>query len=459
MRSWFWLICLAFALTPAFALKPEWRDLDVNADGKPEKVVVTNLSDIAFNNQGQIVGWFIKTVRAQDFKGNYGRATNLVKTGQVLPGTLSGFKAENADFSRKDPSDPDSDFVARFTQGDTVLSYTVHPRFLTIDVDVQTPTPRTLTWSGIGGTDNPVTKWLPKGGNQPANTGNGEATYVSWQTKPKAGFAAVFRPSSPTPIKLSTQNGVGVAEVSVPAGSSNYKVYGGANELVRLHVERFYELPGLFVPNIWGQISLGMLWVFEEAHRLAGGSWVLAIVIVTILLRLLMWPLMHQQYKSMAEMQKIQPLMKKIQEKYKDNKEKQQEETMKLYQEHKINPLAGCLPLFLQMPFLFLIYKIIVGYEFGQGFLWVPDLALPDPIYILPVLYILVLLASTWLSAAGNRDTLRQGILMNMVFAFLLFSFPAGVTMYWVLSTLISVGQQWLINRQLGIKPYAAGAK
>ncbi|MBF6592989.1 MAG: membrane protein insertase YidC [Thermaceae bacterium] len=452
MKRWLWLVSLAVFLAPAFALKPEWRQVDVNADGKAEQVAVTNLADIAFNTQGQIVGWYVKTTRAQDFKGNYSRAANLVKTGVVLPGTLSDFKPDKSEFIRSDSTDPNADFIARFTQGATVLTYSIHPRFLTIDVNVKTPTARTLTWTGIDNSSSPTTKWLASGGSQPASTGSGSATYVSWQTQPKAGFAMVIRPTTPTNIKMNLVSGAGVAEVSVPAGGLNLKVYGGANELVRLHVERFYDLPGLFQPNIWGQISLGMLWVLEESHKIAGGSWVLAIVIVTILLRLLMWPLMHQQYKSMAEMQKIQPLMKKIQEKYKDNKEKQQEETMKLYQEHKINPLAGCLPLVLQMPILFLMYRIIVGYEFGQGFLWVPDLALPDPIYILPVLYILVLLASTWLSSAGNRDSLRQGILMNLVFAFLLFSFPAGVTLYWVLSTLISVGQQWLINRSLGIK-------
>ena len=452
MKRWLWLVSLAVFMAPAFALKPEWRQVDVNADGKAEQVAVTNLADIAFNNNGQIVGWYVKTTRAQDFKGNYGRANNLVKPGVTLPGTLSDFKPEKYEFIRSDPNDPNADFLARFTQGETTLTYAVHPRYLTMDVEVKTPTARTLTWTGISNTNNPTTKWLAQGGNQPAASGSGPATYVSWQTQPKAGFAMVIRPTNPTNIRMSVVNGAGIAEISIPAGGTNLKIYGGANELVRLHVERFYDLPGLFQPNIWGQISLGMLWVLEESHKIAGGSWVLAIVIVTILLRLLMWPLMHQQYKSMAEMQKIQPLMKKIQEKYKDNKEKQQEETMKLYQEHKINPLAGCLPLLLQMPVLFLIYRVIVGYEFGQGFLWVPDLALPDPLYILPVIYIVVLLASTWLSAAGNRDALRQGILMNLVFAFLLFSFPAGVTLYWVLSTVISVGQQWLINKQLGIK-------
>jgi YidC/Oxa1 family membrane protein insertase len=456
MRRWFWISLAVFALAPAFALKPEWRDVDINKDGKPEKVAVTNLADVAFSDQGQILGWYIKTIRGSDFKDNYDRAPNLVRSGQTLPGTLSDFQPTKSEFSRRDPGDPDSDFIAKFTQGDTSITYTVHPRFLTMDVDVQSPTPRKLTWTGIGGSDTPITKWLGQGNKEPLNAGQGPAVYVGWQTQRGAGFAMFLRPQTPTPISLTQLNGTGIAEVSLPAGNFNLKVYGGANELVRLHVENFYQLPGVFQPNIWGQISLGLLWVLEEAHRLVGGSWILAILVVTLLIRILMWPLMHRQFKSMGEMQKIQPLMKKIQEKYKDNKEKQQEEMMKLYQEHKINPLAGCIPLLLQMPILFLVYKIMVGYEFGQGFLWIPDLALPDPIYILPILYILVLLASTWLSAAGNKDALRQGILINLVFAFLLFSFPAGVTIYWLLSTVISVGQQWLINKQLGLPMYPA---
>ncbi|MCS7068043.1 MAG: YidC/Oxa1 family membrane protein insertase [Meiothermus sp.] len=451
MKRWFWTSLALFALAPALALTPEWRDVDINKDGKPEKVAVTNLADIAFNEQGQIAGWYIKMTRATDFKGNYDRAPNLVRAGQTLPGTLSKFTPTQREFSRRDPNNPDADFIARFSNGETTLTYTVHPRFLTIDVDIQTPAPQKLTWTGIGGTDTPITKWLGQGNNQPLNAGQGPAVYAGWQTQKGAGFAMFLKPQNPTPISLTQLNGAGIAEIAVPAGNFNLKVYGGANELVRLNVEGFYQLPGVFQPNIWGQISLGLLWLLEEAHKLAGGSWFLAIILVTIVIRLLFWPLMHQQYKSMAEMQKIQPLMKKIQEKYKDNKEKQQEEMMKLYQEHKINPLAGCFPILLQMPILFLMFKLMSGYEFGQGFLWIPDLALPDPFYVLPVIYILVIFVSTYLTAAGNKDAIRQGIIINLVFAFILFSFPAGVNLYYTFFTILGIGQQYFINKQLGI--------
>lgn len=444
----------AFALRP---IDPVWRDVDVDKNGTNEKVAVTNLADIAFNQQGQIVGWYVKVQRAADFKDNYGRATNLVKPSITPPGTLSDFKAASAQFSKDSSS---GDLVAEFRQDQTVLTYKIHPRLLTIDVLVNSPTARTLTWSGIGNIANPATKWLGAGADAPSATGSGPATYVSWQTQPKAGFAMVLRPKSPTPIQFSQNNGAAIAQVAVPTGGLAFEVFGGANEMVRFHVEKFLELPGLFEPNIWGQISIGLLSVFEATHRLVGGSWILAIVLVTLLIRLLLWPLMHQQYKSMAEMNKLKPLIDEINAKYskKEDAQKRQEATMKLYQEHKINPAAGCLPIFLQMPILFLIYKIMVSYEFGQGVLWLPDLALPDPIYVLPIIYIGSLLLSTYLSAAGNPQAMRQGMMMNLVFAFLLFSFPAGVTIYWILSTLISLAQQWIINKQLGIRKTPAMA-
>lgn len=122
---------------------------------------------------------------------------------------------------------------------------------------------------------------------------------------------------------------------------------------------------------------------------------------------------------------------------------------MKLYQEHKVNPAAGCLPLLIQMPILFILWRVIANYEFGQGFLWIPDLALPDPYYILPILYVASTFLSTWLSAHGNRDLIRQSLFMNLIFVFLVLQFPSGVTLYWVLSTLIGLVQQWLINKSL----------
>ena len=259
----------------------------------------------------------------------------------------------------------------------------------------------------------------------------------------KAGYALVAFGEGPLEGRLVGREG----EVRLGPGEI-LRVYGGQNELVRFHVEGLLSFPGLFSPNLWGQLSLGLLWIMEAAYRFTG-NWGLAILFLTLVVRLLLWPLMHQQFKSMAEIQRLQPLIQKINEKYKDDPNKRAEATMKLYQEHRVNPAAGCLPLLIQMPILFILWKVIANYEFGQGFLWIPDLALPDPYYILPVLYVASTFLSTWLSAHGNRDLIRQSLFMNLIFVFLVLQFPSGVTLYWVLSTLIGLVQQWLINKSL----------
>ncbi|MCL4454856.1 MAG: YidC/Oxa1 family membrane protein insertase [Deinococcus sp.] len=451
MKRLLWLVLL---LSPAFALQPGWKEADINADGTKEHVAITNLADIAFNDQGQIVGWYVKTVRGADLKGNYSRAVNLVSSKFLPPGTLNNFQPEpgRTSFTQKDGK-----MVAEFHQGATHLTYTVDPRFHSVEISVASPEARILTWSGIGTSKSVVTKWLGQGETAPSASGQGSASYLSWQTQPSKGYTFVLTPlEGALDSRFAAKDGGAVAEIQVPAGKPiRFLAYGGPNEMVRLHVEKLLDLPGLFTPNTLGYLSLGLLWVMERIYSFSG-SWALAIALLTVLVRLLLWPLMHQQFKSMAEMKKIQPLIEDINKKFKDSAEKRAEATMKLYQEHRINPLGGCLPIFLQMPIMIVLYNVIRNYEFGQGFLWLKDLALADPFYILPVLYIGLTSLSTWLSSTGSREMTRQLIFMNLIFAFLIVSLPAGVSLYWILSTGVGLVQQWLINRQLGIKPFGA---
>ncbi len=437
------LLFFALLLTPAFALNAEWQSLDVNGDGTLEHVAITNLADIAFNEEGQIVGWYVKQMKGQNFKGNYAKAPNLVKEGLPLPGTVQGFTAETAEFTREGEL-----LVARYVQGGTEVRYLVNPRMYSIEVEVTAPEATTLLWSGINRVDQPVTKILFEGSQTPLPAGSGKAVYAAMQTKANKGYAFVLRANDPMEMRLDLAAGGATVAVQLPPGKTTLTVYGGLNELVRLYVEGFYSLPGLFKPNIWGQLSLGLLYIMELAYNYTG-NWGLAILLLTVFVRLLLWPLMHQQFKSMAEMNKLKPLMDEINKKYKDDPEKKNEALMELYREHKINPAAGCLPMFIQMPILFMMWRVIANYEFDQGFLWIPDLSLPDPYYILPALYVLVMLAQTMLMSHGNKDQMRQGIMMNLIFIFLVLKFPAGVTLYWVFSTFIGLFQQWSINKHL----------
>ncbi len=132
---------------------------------------------------------------------------------------------------------------------------------------------------------------------------------------------------------------------------------------------------------------------------------------------------------------------------------------MTLYREHGVNPALGCLPLLVQMPVLIIMWRVIANFEFDQGFLWLGDLSLPDPLYILPALYVGANVLQTYLATMGNRDMFRQQLLIQVVFVYVVLSFPSGVTLYWVLSTLIAVVQQFLINRSIQARMRAAPAR
>ncbi|BCP97355.1 membrane protein insertase YidC [Thermus thermophilus] len=422
------LLAAFLFLLPALALEVGFKDADVNGDGTPEKVAVTNLVDLAFNEAGQVVGWYVKAYKGTAF-GDYARAPNLAANGPVL--SPVGFRPLEAEFAVED-----GHLLARFRGEEGTLTYRIPKERYTVEVTADFPLVLKLSAQG-----NP--KALLEGAAEPAPSGEGRLVYLAWQTRPKTGYALVAFGEGPLEGRLVGREG----EVRLEPGGV-LRVYGGQNELVRFHVEGLLSFPGLFSPNLWGQLSLGLLWIMEAAYRFTG-NWGLAILFLTLVVRLLLWPLMHQQFKSMAEIQRLQPLIQKINEKYKDDPNKRAEATMKLYQEHRVNPAAGCLPLLIQMPILFILWKVIANYEFGQGFLWIPDLALPDPYYILPVLYVASTFLSTWLSAHGNRDLIRQSLFMNLIFVFLVLQFPSGVTLYWVLSTLIGLVQQWLINKSL----------
>lgn len=181
----------------------------------------------------------------------------------------------------------------------------------------------------------------------------------------------------------------------------------------------------------------------------------LAIIVTTILIRFLVLPLMITQIRSTKKMQDLQPEITKIREKYKDNAQKIQEETMKLFQKHNVNPLSGCLPIFIQMPILIAFYHAISRNAFiaEHDFLWV-SLGTPDPYYIFPILaaittYLQIKMTST--SVAATPQAAQQQKIMAVVMpAMILFigiSLPAALALYWVIGNIFSIAQTKLIYR------------
>lgn len=177
------------------------------------------------------------------------------------------------------------------------------------------------------------------------------------------------------------------------------------------------------------------------------GSYGLSILVVTIIIRFLVLPLTLKQYRSSKAMQAVQPDMKKIKDKYKDDPKKQQEETMKLFQKHGVNPLAGCLPLLVQMPILIALYNAIVrnGEISSHTFLWM-QLGTPDPYYVLPTLAA----ATTWLQqkVMATQMTPQMQSLM-IIFPILIFvmsmNFASALPLYWVYSNMFTVVQSYFL--------------
>jgi YidC/Oxa1 family membrane protein insertase len=179
------------------------------------------------------------------------------------------------------------------------------------------------------------------------------------------------------------------------------------------------------------------------------GSWGWAIIILTIIVRLILMPLTFKQFRSAQAMQQLQPKIKELQRKYKADKRKLQEETMKLYQEYRVNPFASCLPLLLQMPiFISLYYAIRFTPEIRTSSFWIiPSLGLRYlPLF---VLYIASQIVSTELMMQPETEKQQKYLmrLMPVLFVFILFRFPAGLMLYWVTTNLWTIGQQIIIRR------------
>ncbi|MEM6639922.1 MAG: membrane protein insertase YidC [Pseudomonadota bacterium] len=214
--------------------------------------------------------------------------------------------------------------------------------------------------------------------------------------------------------------------------------------------------PGLVRTVDYGILSVlsqPLFWILDRIHSLVG-NWGLAIILMTILVKLAFYPLAEKSGRSMAKMRKLAPRLKTIQERYKDDRQAQSREMMNLYKNEGVNPMASCLPLLLQMPvFLALYWVLIESVELRQApfALWIDDLSSRDPLFILPLIMAGAMFIQTKLNPPPADPTTAKvmtimPLMMSVFFAF----FPAGLVLYWVVNTVLSVLQQWRINRVVG---------
>jgi YidC/Oxa1 family membrane protein insertase len=241
-----------------------------------------------------------------------------------------------------------------------------------------------------------------------------------------------------------------------PDGHFGYSLYLGPQEfhqLRRLGRELDRASPygwkfSFIVMPVSGWITELLLWMHQTLSLAYG--WVL--ILFGIAVRLLLWPLNQKAMKSSVAMQAIQPLMKDLQTRYKDDSQRLQQEMMKLYREHKVNPFGSCLPMLLPFPILlalFFVFANTIAFR-GASFLWLPDLSLKDPTYVIP----LVMGASMWaLSKLGqmgmppNPQAKMMTIVMPLMMTVLFLNFASGLNLYYAVSNLVSLPQQYLINK------------
>ena len=181
------------------------------------------------------------------------------------------------------------------------------------------------------------------------------------------------------------------------------------------------------------------------------GNYGVAIIIITIILKAFFFPLTHKSYKSMKGMQKIQPEMTKLREKYKDDKDTMNKAVMELYREHKVNPMGGCLPMVVQIPVFFALYKSLmfsIELRHAPFFFWVTDLADKDPYYVTPVIMGITMFVQQKMTPS-QMDPMQQKMMLALpvVFTFMFLSFPSGLVLYWLVNNVLTIGQQMYINK------------
>lgn len=222
--------------------------------------------------------------------------------------------------------------------------------------------------------------------------------------------------------------------------------------------------------GMWRWLCYPLVWVLNFFNNLIP-NYGIAIILLTILVRLLFWPLTHKSTVGMKKMQELQPKMKEIQAKFKDNPQRLQQETWALYREAKVNPMSSCLPMLIQIPVFIALFNVLrsaVELRYAP-FLWIGDLSEPEGLFaswfpfgglnILPILMAVSTgLQSAFTPSAGDKNQQKMMmIFMPLMMLFMFYSFPSALSLYWFLSNLFSIVQMWIIRRQTAAKAPAKG--
>ncbi|MFZ5996282.1 MAG: membrane protein insertase YidC [Nitrospirota bacterium] len=268
-------------------------------------------------------------------------------------------------------------------------------------------------------------------------------------------FSAIVPKTQTEEAKVWAKNTDALAALRMPAGTNNYFIYAGPKELPRLS-KLGNGLEHIVDFGFFSIIARPLFWILKFFYDLTL-NYGIAIIILTILVRIPFIPLINKGQKSMKKLQDIQPRMAEIREKYKSDPQRMQRELMELYKKNKVNPMGGCLPMLLQIPVFFALYQVLnIAIELrGAPFmLWIQDLAAKDPYYILPIIMGITMVIQQKMTPS-TMDPTQQKIMMLMpvVFTFMFLTFPSGLVLYWLVNNVLSIAQQWYMNKKLVKQP------
>jgi YidC/Oxa1 family membrane protein insertase len=215
--------------------------------------------------------------------------------------------------------------------------------------------------------------------------------------------------------------------------------------------------PGLELVKDYGWLRVlakPLFWVLDNLFK-GIGNWGWSIIALVVLLKIAFYWLNASAYRSMAKMKALTPRLTDMRERYKDKPQLMQQEMMRIYREEKVNPLGGCLPIVVQMPFFIALYWVLlssVEMRNAPWVAWIHDLSTPDPWFVLPLLMLASSLLQVWLQPSpADPMQAKMMWIMPIMFGVMFFFFPAGLVLYWLTNNLLSIAQQWWINRRLGV--------
>jgi YidC/Oxa1 family membrane protein insertase len=416
--------------------KTEFKTTEYSYNMAPDKNSLTvNLT--ATTESGGIV-----VVKSFTFK----RGSYVVDTSyQIINNSnsaLNGVTAYWRFLRDEEPPLGETKFAHTFTGP---VYYTTEAKFNTLKfenlnkADVDYPQNITNGWSGF--TEHYFTTlWLLSPYDHPAVCVNGVQCRLNFKTVDGNLASAGVMTDLPTIQAHSNYN----VDVPMYVGPQEHSAMAAAAP----EIERVKDYGWVYI------FATPLFWLLVKIFGLVK-SWGWSIVILTLLVKAVLYPLTRASYKSMAKMKALAPKMEKLKSQYGDDKAKLQQATMAMYREEKVNPLGGCLPMLLQIPVFFgLYYALLASVELRQSsFFWMSDLSRPDPYFILPAILTLVMFVQTFLNpAAGDPMQQKMMRIMPVAFGIMFFFFPAGLVVYYLVNNVLSVAQQWYVNNHVVLK-------